>query len=98
MKKLYLLMIPIMPACATIGELLPGGEDQAVAMGEIMVNNGAALAEQGGMIATMMSGNPELGGAVTALLTGAAGLFAAKKYKANKAAKAAVVVPEETAA
>ena len=97
MKKLYMLMIPIMPACATVGKLLPGGEDQAVEMGDSIMTNAPALAEQGGMITTMMTGNPELGGAVTALLTGAAGLFAAKKIKEKKAAKAAAA-PKEPAA
>ena len=89
MKKLYILAIPFLPACATVGKLLPGGEDQAVAMGDSIMTNAPALAEQGGMITTMMTGNPELGGAVAALLTGAAGLFAAKKIKAKKVANAA---------
>jgi len=97
MKKLYMLMIPIMPACATVGKLLPGGEAQAEEMGDTILTNAPALAEQGGMITTMMTGNPELGGAVTALLTGAAGLFAAKKIKEKKAAKAAAA-PTEPAA
>ena len=89
MNKLYLLMIPLMPACATVGKLLPGGEEQATEVGNSILAHAPALAEQGGMITTMMTGNPELGGAVTALLTGAAGLFAAKKIKEKKAAKAA---------
>ena len=90
MNKLYLLSLPfILPACATVGKFLPGGEEQAVAAGDSILANAPALAEQGGMITTMMTGNPELGGAVTALLTGAAGLFAAKKIKEKKAAKAA---------
>lgn len=98
MKKLYILAIPFLPACATVGKLLPGGEEQAVQLGDTMVSNAPALAEQGGMITTMMTGNPELGGAVTALLTGAAGLFAAKKVKERKAAKAAAAAAPEEAA
>lgn len=98
MKKLYILAIPFLPACATVGKLLPGGEEQAVEMGDSIMSNAPALAEQGGMITTMMTGNPELGGAVTALLTGAAGLFAAKKIKEKKAAKEAATASEETAA
>ena len=79
----------ILPCCATVGKLLPGGEAQAEEMGNTILTNAPALAEQGGMITTMMTGNPELGGAVAALLTGAAGLFAAKKIKEKRAAKAA---------
>ena len=100
MKKLYILAIPFLPACATVGKLLPGGEEQAVQMGETVLASAPALAEQGGMVTTMLTGNPELGGAVTALLTGAAGLFAAKKVKERKAAKAAEAAsaaPEEAA-
>ena len=98
MKKLYLLtLVFTLPACATVGKLLPGGEEQAVEMGDSIMTNAPALAEQGGMITTMMTGNPELGGAVTALLTGAAGLFAAKKIKEKKAAKAATVSEENVA-
>lgn len=90
MKKLYILTLSLtLPACATVGKLLPGGEEQAVEMGDTMLASAPALAEQGGMVTTMLTGNPELGGAVTALLTGAAGLFAAKKVKEKKAAKAA---------
>ena len=103
MKKL-LIYIPaataascILPACATVGKLLPGGEEQAAEMGDSILTHAPALAEQGGMITTLMTGNPELGGAVTALRTGAAGLFAAKKIKEKKAAKAAAT-SEETAA
>lgn len=97
MKKLYILTIPLLPACATVGKLLPGGEEQATSMGNAILDNAPAIAEQGGMITTMLTGNPELGGAVAALLTGAAGLFAAKKLKEKKAAKAASA-PEEPAA
>ena len=100
MKKL-LIYIPaataascILPACATVGKLLPGGEEQAVEMGDTILASAPQLAEQGGMVTTMLTGNPELGGAVTALLTGAAGLFAAKKIKEKKAAKASAPVEE----
>jgi len=97
MKKLYILTaIMLLPACATVGKLLPGGEEQATELGNTVMSNAPALADQGGMITTMLTGNPELGGAVTALLTGAAGLFAAKKIKEKKAAKAAA--SKETAA
>ena len=102
MKKL-LIYIPaataascILPACATVGKLLPGGEEQAAEMGDSILTHAPALAEHGGMSTTLMTGNPELGGAVTALLAGAAGLFAHKKVKEKKAAKAAA--SEETAA
>ena len=88
MNRLYILAIPFLPACATVGKLLPGGEEQATEVGNTSLENAPALAEQGGMITTMVSGNPALGGAVAALLTGAAGLFAAKKIKAKKAAGA----------
>lgn len=88
MNRLYILAIPFLPACATVGKLLPGGEAQAEEMGDAILSNAPALAEQGGMITTMLTGNPELGGAVAALLTGAAGLYAAKKIKEKKAAGA----------
>jgi|TARA_R100000149_G_C5856633_1_gene123719 hypothetical protein len=96
MKKLYVLTaVAFTPACATVGKLLPGGEEQAVEMGDTIMASAPALAEQGGMVTTMLTGNPELGGAVTALLTGAAGLFAAKKIKEKKAAKAVAPAPVE---
>ena len=86
----------VFPACATVGKMLPGGEEQAVELGDTVMSHAPALAEQGGMITTMMTGNPELGGAVTALLTGAAGLFAHKKINEKKAAKAAEAAPVAT--
>jgi hypothetical protein len=89
MKKLFItLSVFLLPACATVGKLLPGGEAQAEDVGNAILANAPALAEQGGMITTMFTGNPALGGAVATLLTGAAGIFAAKKIKAKKAAGA----------
>ena len=88
MKKLFILSLPFLPACATVGKLLPGGEAQAAEVGDTLLANAPMLAEQSGMLTTLFTGNPALGGAVATLLTGAAGIFAAKKIKAKKAAGA----------
>ena len=94
MKKQYIVACAatgsayLCTACAAVGELLPGGEAQAEDVGNAILANAPALAEQGGMLTTMFTGNPALGGAVATLLTGAAGVFAAKKIKAKKAAGA----------
>jgi len=78
----------ILPACATVGKMLPGGEEQAVAVGNTLLDNAPALAEQTGMLTTMFTGNPALGGAVATALAGVAGIFAARKIKAKKDAGA----------
>ena len=88
MNKLYILTIPLLPACATVGKLLPGGEDQATDVGNAIIDNAPVLAEQTGMLTTMFTGNPALGGAVATALAGIGGIFAAKKIKAKKAAGA----------
>ena len=86
MNKLYILAIPFLPACATVGKMLPGGEEQAEEVGTSILDHAPQLAEQAGTITALMTGNPEMGTAVAAVLAGAAGLFAAKKHKAKKAA------------
>ena len=78
----------VLPCCATVGKMLPGGEDQAVAVGNTLLDNAPALAEQSGLITTMLTGNPALGGAVATALAGVAGILAAKKLKDKKAAGA----------
>jgi len=78
----------ILPCCATVGKLLPGGEDQAGEIGDAILANAPILAEQTGMLTTMFTGNPALGGAVATALAGVGGIFAAKKIKAKKAASA----------
>ena len=88
MNKLYILAIPFLPACATVGKMLPGGEEQAEQVGNTILDNAPVLAEQTGMLTTMLTGNPALGGAVATALAGVAGIFAAKKIKDKKAAGA----------
>mgnify|MGYP003631769237 CR=1 FL=1 len=96
MKKLSLIPIYFfIPACATVGKLLPGGEEQADALGESVLTAAPMLAEQAGTLTTMMTGNPAMGGAVATMLGGAAALFAAKKRKAKKDAEEWEVVEEE---
>tara|TARA_R110002012_G_scaffold35401_3_gene101132 strand:+ start:3675 stop:3992 length:318 start_codon:yes stop_codon:yes gene_type:complete len=96
MKKLYLLSLPvILPACATVGKLMPGGEEQAEAVGSTIMDSAPMLAEQAGTLTTMMTGNPAMGGAVATMLGGAAALFAAKKHKAKKDAEEWEVMEEE---
>ena len=96
MKKLSLIPIYFfIPACATVGKLLPGGEEQAVEMGGTMMESAPMLAEQAGTLTTMMTGNPAMGGAVATMLGGAAALFAAKKRKAKKDAEEWEVMEEE---
>ena len=97
MKRLYYMsLIFLLPACATVGKLLPGGEEQAEAVGSTLMDSAPMLAEQAGTLTTMMTGNPAMGGAVATMLGGAAALFAAKKVKDKKAAK--VAASEETVA
>lgn len=96
MRKLYLLSLPvILPACATVGKLMPGGEEQAEAVGTTIMDSAPMLAEQAGTLTTMMTGNPAMGGAVATMLGGAAALFAAKKHKAKKDAEEWEVMEEE---
>jgi len=96
MRKFYLLSLPfILPACATVGKLMPGGEEQAEAMGTTIMDSAPMLAEQAGTLTTMMTGNPAMGGAVATMLGGAAALFAAKKHKAKKEAAEWEVMDEE---
>jgi len=79
--------VAFFPACAAVGKVLPGGEEQAEQLGSTILSHAPALAEQGGFITTLLTGNPELGGAIAALLTGAAGLWTHKKVKEKKAKK-----------
>jgi hypothetical protein len=96
MNRLYVLMMPVLlPACATVGKLMPGGEEQAEAMGATIMDSAPMLAEQAGTLTTMMTGNPAMGGAVATMLGGAAALFAAKKHKAKKEAEEWEVLEEE---
>mgnify|MGYP003640249243 CR=1 FL=1 len=96
MKKLYIFAMPVLlPACATVGKLMPGGEAQAEEMGTTILDSAPMLAEQAGTLTTMMTGNPAMGGAVATMLGGAAALFAAKKHKAKKEAAEWEVVEEE---
>ena len=78
----------VLPGCAAMGELLPGGVAQAEAIGTVALANAPVISDQAGMLTTMFTGNPALGGAVATALTGIAGIFAAKKIKAKKAAGA----------
>ena len=84
-----------LPACATVGKLMPGGEEQAEAMGSTIMDSAPMLAEQAGTLTTMMTGNPAMGAAVATMLGGAAALFAAKKHKAKKDAAEWEVMEEE---
>ena len=94
MKKQYIIACAatgsayLCTACAAVGELLPGGAAQAEAIGNVALANAPVLSDQAGLITTMFTGNPALGGAVATALTGIAGIFAAKKIKAKKAAGA----------
>ena len=95
-KKLYYLSLAfLLPACATVGKILPGGEAQAEEMGATIMDSAPMLAEQAGPLPTMMTGNPAMGGAVATMLGGAAALFAAKKHKAKKEAAEWEVMEEE---
>ena len=78
----------VLPCCAAMGELLPGGAAQAEVLGNVVLANAPVISDQAGMLTTMFTGNPALGGAVATALTGIAGVFAAKKIKAKKAAGA----------
>jgi len=96
MKRFYYMsLIFLLPACATVGKLLPGGEEQAEAVGSTLMDSAPMLAEQAGTLTTMMTGNPAMGGAVATMLGGAAALFAAKKHKAKKEAAEWEVLEEE---
>lgn len=96
MNKLYLLSLPfLLPACATVGKLMPGGEEQADAVAATILDSAPMLAEQAGTLTTMMTGNPAMGGAVATMLAGAAAMFAAKKRKAKKEAAEWDIVEDE---
>ena len=86
MKTVYIIASAaaaacLFAACAAVGELLPGGEAQATELGGTIIDNAPALAEQVGLVTTLLTHNPSIGEAVATVLAGIAAFFAAKKVK-----------------
>ena len=94
MKKLLLCMpLVFFTSCAMLDRTFnitdpDTGAASTTTVGDQLASNATDIAQQTGMLTSLISGNPALGGAVATLLTGAGALFAAKKVKKKKAAAA----------
>ena len=79
MKYLKLLpFVVILPACAAVGKMLPGGEAQAE---ELMSTTAPAIIEQVGMVPSLLTHNPTLGEAVATIVAAVVAVLTAKKVK-----------------